>query len=97
MAGAQLYLQQHGDTVAGKQIRIVLKDDASAPDVARRAAQEVMRFYAPKAKSAKREPYHPQIILLEKRELMAGGILEYSVPTSSSGPRGIAPESTSST
>ncbi len=42
MAGAQLYLQQHGDTVAGKQIRIVLKDDASAPDVARRAAQELI-------------------------------------------------------
>jgi branched-chain amino acid transport system substrate-binding protein len=42
MAGAQLYLQQHGDTVAGKQIRIILKDDASAPDVARRAAQELI-------------------------------------------------------
>ena len=42
MAGAQLYLQQHGDTVAGKQIKIILKDDASAPDVARRAAQELI-------------------------------------------------------
>jgi branched-chain amino acid transport system substrate-binding protein len=40
MAGAQLYLQQHGD--AGKQIKIILKDDASAPDVARRAAQELI-------------------------------------------------------
>ena len=42
MAGAQLYLQQHGDTVAGKQIKIIVKDDASAPDVARRAAQELI-------------------------------------------------------
>jgi branched-chain amino acid transport system substrate-binding protein len=42
MAGAQLYLQQHGDTAAGKQIKIILKDDASAPDVARRAAQELI-------------------------------------------------------
>ncbi len=42
MAGAELYLQQHGDTVAGKQIKIILKDDASKPDVARRAAQELI-------------------------------------------------------
>jgi branched-chain amino acid transport system substrate-binding protein len=42
LAGAQLYLQQHGDTVAGKQIKIIVKDDASKPDVARRVAQELI-------------------------------------------------------
>jgi branched-chain amino acid transport system substrate-binding protein len=42
MAGAELYLQQHGDTVAGKQVKIILKDDASKPDVARRVAQELI-------------------------------------------------------
>ncbi len=42
LAGAQLYLQQHGDTVAGKQVKIIVKDDASKPDVARRVAQELI-------------------------------------------------------
>jgi branched-chain amino acid transport system substrate-binding protein len=42
LAGAQLYLQQHGDTVAGKQVKIIVKDDASKPDVARRMAQELI-------------------------------------------------------
>jgi branched-chain amino acid transport system substrate-binding protein len=42
LAGAQLYLQQHGDTVAGKQVKIIVKDDASKPDVARRLAQELI-------------------------------------------------------
>jgi branched-chain amino acid transport system substrate-binding protein len=42
LAGAQLYLQQHGDTVAGKPLKIIVKDDASKPDVARRLAQELI-------------------------------------------------------
>ena len=42
LAGAQLYLQQHGDSVAGKQIKIIVKDDTSRPDVARRLAQELI-------------------------------------------------------
>ena len=40
LSGAQLYLQQHGDTVAGKPVKIIVKDDTSKPDVARRLAQE---------------------------------------------------------
>ena len=32
-AAARLYMQQNGDTVAGKKIEIVLKDDAAVPDV----------------------------------------------------------------
>jgi branched-chain amino acid transport system substrate-binding protein len=42
LAGAELYLQQHGDTVAGKQVKIIVKDDASKPDVAKRVAQELI-------------------------------------------------------
>jgi branched-chain amino acid transport system substrate-binding protein len=40
--GARLYIQQHGDTVAGHKIQIVVKDDASTPDAARRLAQELI-------------------------------------------------------
>src|SRR5690348_4508333 len=28
----KLYMQQHGDTVAGKKIEVILKDDAAVPD-----------------------------------------------------------------
>src|SRR5262245_57090203 len=28
----KLYMKQHGDTVAGKKIEIILKDDAAVPD-----------------------------------------------------------------
>jgi branched-chain amino acid transport system substrate-binding protein len=39
--GIKLYMKQHGDTVAGKKIEIVRKDNAGiAPDVAKRLAQE---------------------------------------------------------
>jgi branched-chain amino acid transport system substrate-binding protein len=41
-AGAQLYIQQHGDTVAGKKIHLVVKDDTGAPDVTKRLAQELI-------------------------------------------------------
>jgi branched-chain amino acid transport system substrate-binding protein len=42
MAGAQLYMRQHGDMVAGKKIEIILKDDASVPEVGKRLAQELV-------------------------------------------------------
>jgi branched-chain amino acid transport system substrate-binding protein len=41
-AGAQLYIQQHGDTVAGKKIVLTIKDDTGAPDVTKRIAQELI-------------------------------------------------------
>ena len=41
-AGARLYLTQHGDTVAGKKIELILKDDTSTPDVTKRLAQEMV-------------------------------------------------------
>ena len=40
--GALLYLKQHGDTVAGRKIQLVIKDDATAPDAAKRLAQELI-------------------------------------------------------
>src|SRR5271170_6706442 len=40
--GALLYLKQHGDTVAGRKIQVILKDDATAPDAAKRLAQELI-------------------------------------------------------
>jgi branched-chain amino acid transport system substrate-binding protein len=40
--GARLYVQQHGDTVAGRKIDLIVKDDASLPDVAKRMAQELI-------------------------------------------------------
>ena len=39
-AGAQLYMQQHGATAAGKKIELIIKDDASVPDNSKRLAQE---------------------------------------------------------
>ncbi len=41
-AGARLYLAQNGDTVAGRRIEFVIKDDGSLPDQARRIAQEMV-------------------------------------------------------
>ncbi|WP_017524499.1 ABC transporter substrate-binding protein [Pusillimonas noertemannii] len=40
--GARLYMAQHGDTVAGKKIELVVKDDTGAPDHSRRVAQELV-------------------------------------------------------
>ncbi|MES1980225.1 MAG: ABC transporter substrate-binding protein [Pseudomonadota bacterium] len=41
-AGARLYMAQHGDTVAGKKIELIVKDDTSVPDIAKRIAQELV-------------------------------------------------------
>src|SRR5215467_10000711 len=38
----KLYMQQHGDTVAGKKVQIILKDDATLPDNTKRLAQELI-------------------------------------------------------
>ena len=38
----KLYMQQHGDTVAGKKIEILLRDDAALPDKSKTAAQELI-------------------------------------------------------
>jgi len=41
-AGARLYVQQHGDMVAGKKIELILRDDAGVADNARRLVQEMI-------------------------------------------------------
>src|ERR1700682_6574534 len=38
----KLFMQQNGDTVAGRKIEIILKDDAAAPDNTKRLAQELI-------------------------------------------------------
>jgi len=38
----KLYMQKNGDTVAGKKIEIILKDDATLPDNTKRMAQELI-------------------------------------------------------
>ena len=39
-AAVKLYVAQHGDTVAGKKIELIIRDDGSIPDNAKRLAQE---------------------------------------------------------
>jgi len=38
----KLYMKQHGDTVAGKKVEIILKDDGAVPDRTKTAAQELI-------------------------------------------------------
>jgi branched-chain amino acid transport system substrate-binding protein len=55
-AGANLYIQMHGDAVAGKKIALIVKDDTGAPDVTKRLAQELItndNAVAPVATEAK--------------------------------------------
>jgi branched-chain amino acid transport system substrate-binding protein len=39
---AKLYMAQHGDTVAGKKIELIVKDDTGVADVTKRIAQEMV-------------------------------------------------------
>jgi branched-chain amino acid transport system substrate-binding protein len=41
-AAAKLYVAQHGTTVAGKKIEVIIKDDSGVPDNAKRLAQELV-------------------------------------------------------
>ncbi len=40
--GIKLYVKQHGDVIVGKKIELLRKDDAGAPDAAKRLAQELI-------------------------------------------------------
>ena len=42
VAGARLYVAQHGNTVAGRQIELVVKDDGSSFDTGKRLIQEAI-------------------------------------------------------
>src|SRR5690349_10076412 len=39
---AKLYVAQHGTSVAGKKIELIIRDDQSVPDNAKRLAQELI-------------------------------------------------------
>jgi branched-chain amino acid transport system substrate-binding protein len=41
-AAAKLYMQQNGDTVAGRKIELIVKDDTGVADVTKRLAQELI-------------------------------------------------------
>ena len=41
-AAVKLWVAQNGDTVAGRKVQVILKDDTSLPDVTRRLAQELV-------------------------------------------------------
>jgi len=41
-AAAKLYIAQNGDTVAGRKIQLIVRDDTGAPDVTKRIAQEMV-------------------------------------------------------
>jgi branched-chain amino acid transport system substrate-binding protein len=40
--GARLYMQQHGDTVAGRKIELIVRDDIASPEIAKRLAQDMI-------------------------------------------------------
>ena len=40
-AAARLYMAQNGNTVAGKKIELIVKDDGGLPDASKRIAQEL--------------------------------------------------------
>ena len=41
-AGVELYIREHGDKVAGKTIKLEIRDDTAAADVTKRLAQELV-------------------------------------------------------
>ena len=41
-AAVRLYLAQNGDTVAGRKVEVILKDDAGVPDATKRLSQELV-------------------------------------------------------
>src|SRR6201984_51334 len=42
LAGARLYMKQHGETVAGKKIELIVKDDAPSGETGKRLIQELI-------------------------------------------------------
>ncbi|HMI95863.1 MAG TPA: ABC transporter substrate-binding protein, partial [Micropepsaceae bacterium] len=41
-AAVDLYMKEHGDTVAGKKIQVILRDSGSVPDNSKRLSQELI-------------------------------------------------------
>jgi branched-chain amino acid transport system substrate-binding protein len=42
LAGARLYIQQHGDQVAGRKVELIVRDDQGVADIGRRLIQEMI-------------------------------------------------------
>jgi len=42
LAGARLYVKQHGETVAGKRVELIVRDDASSGETGKRLIQELV-------------------------------------------------------
>jgi branched-chain amino acid transport system substrate-binding protein len=42
IAGARIYIKQHGDRVAGKQVELIVRDDASSGETGKRLIQELV-------------------------------------------------------
>jgi len=42
LAGVKQYMAEHGDTVAGRKVEIIVKDDVAVPDTTKRLAQEMI-------------------------------------------------------
>ena len=42
LAAVRLFMQQNGDTVAGRKIELIIKDDGAVPDTSKRLAQELI-------------------------------------------------------
>jgi branched-chain amino acid transport system substrate-binding protein len=42
LTGARLYMQQHGDVVSGKKIKLLVRDDSANADQSKRLAQELI-------------------------------------------------------
>jgi branched-chain amino acid transport system substrate-binding protein len=41
-AAARLYIAQHGDTIAGRKVELIVKDDTGVADITKRLAQELI-------------------------------------------------------
>src|ERR1700685_3981302 len=41
-AAIKLYMAQHGDTVAGKKVELIIRDDGAVPDNTKRIAQDLI-------------------------------------------------------
>src|ERR1700757_206238 len=42
LAGARLYIKQHGETVGGKRVELIVRDDASSGETGKRLIQELV-------------------------------------------------------
>ncbi len=42
LMGVQLYMKEHGDSVAGRKVELLIKDDTGAPEITKRIVQEAV-------------------------------------------------------